>query len=125
MKNVLVVDDSATMRRMVMSSLRPIEQVCFQEAGNGLEAIEKLAIGSIDLIVLDLNMPDMHGMEVVAFVRKHATFTRVPIIVLTTRGDDESRTAALAAGATLYMNKPFDPAALAASARGLLLGNGN
>jgi len=108
-----------------MSSLRRIEQVSFQEAANGLEAIEKLAIGSIDLIVLDLNMPDMHGMEVAAFVRKHATFARVPIIVLTTRGDDESRTAALAAGATLYLNKPFDPAALAASARRLLFGDAN
>jgi two-component system chemotaxis response regulator CheY len=125
MKKVLVVDDSATMRRMVMASLRRIDQVAFQEAANGLEAIEKLAIGSIDLIVLDLNMPDMHGMEVVAFVRKHATFARVPIIVLTTRGDDESRTAALAAGATLYLNKPFDPTALADSARGLLFGDAN
>jgi two-component system chemotaxis response regulator CheY len=125
MKQALVVDDSATMRRMVMASLRPIKQVSFQEAANGLEAIEKLAIGSIDLIILDLNMPDMHGMEVVAFVRKHATFAGVPIIVLTTRDDDESRSAALAAGATLYMNKPFDPAALAASARALLFGDAN
>ena len=123
MKNVLVVDDSATMRRMVMASLRPIEQATYLEASNGLEAIERLAVGRVDLVILDLNMPDMHGMEVVAFMRKHATFRGVPIIVLTTRGDDESRTAALAAGATLYLNKPFDPAALAASARGLLFGD--
>jgi two-component system, chemotaxis family, chemotaxis protein CheY len=120
MKNVLVVDDSATMRRMVISSLRAIEGVVFQEAGNGLEAIEKLATGPVDLIVLDLNMPDMHGLEVVAFVRKHATFRQLPIIVLTTRGDDESRSAALAAGATQYLTKPFDPASLAGSASGLL-----
>jgi two-component system chemotaxis response regulator CheY len=125
MKNILVVDDSATIRRMVMSSLRSIEQTEFHEAGNGLEAIERLAIGTVDLIVLDLNMPDMHGMEVVTFVRKNATFNKIPIIVLTTRGDDESRTAALAAGATLYVNKPFDPAALAQSARRLLFGNVN
>jgi two-component system chemotaxis response regulator CheY len=125
MKTVLVVDDSATIRRMVMSSLRSLEQVEFQEAANGLEAIERLAIGQVHLIVLDLNMPDMHGMEVVTFVRKNATFREIPIIVLTTRGDDESRTAALAAGATLYMNKPFDPAVLATNARRLLFGNGN
>jgi two-component system chemotaxis response regulator CheY len=123
MKNVLVVDDSATMRRMVMASLRPIEQATYLEASNGLEAIERLAVGRVDLVILDLNMPDMHGMEVVAFMRKHATFQSVPIIVLTTRGDDESRSAAMAAGATLYLNKPFDPAALAASARGLLFGD--
>jgi two-component system chemotaxis response regulator CheY len=125
LKNVLVVDDSATMRRMVISSLRGIAQIELQEAGNGLEAIERVAIGAVDLMILDLNMPDMHGMEVVAFVRKHATFDGVPIIVLTTRGDDESRAAALALGAMRYMTKPFDPAALAAEARRLLFGDVN
>src|SRR5688572_13253589 len=125
MKNVLVVDDSATMRRMVMASLRPLEQTAYLEASSGLEAIERLAVGRVDLVILDLNMPDMHGMEVVAFMRKHATFQSVPIIVLTTRGDDESRFAALNAGATLYLNKPFNPANLAASVRSLLFGNAN
>jgi two-component system chemotaxis response regulator CheY len=123
MKNVLVVDDSATMRRMVMSSLRGVEQIGFLEAANGLEALEKLAINSIALVILDLNMPDMHGMEVVAFVRKHGTFRDLPIIVLTTRGDDDSRRTALAAGATLYLTKPFDPAAMAVTARRLLFGD--
>ena len=116
MKNVLIVDDSATMRRMVAASLRALPAVSFQEASNGLEAIEKLAIGPVHLIVLDLNMPDMHGLEVVAFVRKHATFRHIPIIVLTTRGDDESRAAALAAGASHYSTKPFDPHVLAKDA---------
>jgi two-component system, chemotaxis family, chemotaxis protein CheY len=116
MKNVLIVDDSATMRRMVAASLRALPSVSFQEASNGLEAIEKLAIGAVDLIVLDLNMPDMHGLEVVAFVRKHATFRNIPIIVLTTRGDDESRAAALSAGASHYSTKPFDPLVLAKDA---------
>ena len=124
MKNVIVVDDSATMRRMVMASLRSLADLEFREAASGLEAIEKLAVVAAELIVLDLNMPDMHGLEVVAFVRKHATFKEIPIIVLTTRGDDESRMAALAAGATQYMTKPFTPDELAASARRLLFGNG-
>jgi two-component system chemotaxis response regulator CheY len=108
------------MRRMVLASLRSIQGAVFHEAGNGLEAIERLAISPVNLILLDLNMPDMHGLEVVEFVRRHATFRNVPIIVLTTRGDDESRLAALAAGATLYLTKPFEPAALAESARSLL-----
>jgi two-component system, chemotaxis family, chemotaxis protein CheY len=120
MKSVLVVDDSATMRRMVVASLRAIESVDFQEAASGLEAIERLAVSTIDLIVLDLNMPDMHGLEVVAFVRKHATFREIPIIVLTTRGDEESQNAAISAGASLYLTKPFNPVALADSVRQLL-----
>ena len=119
-KTVLVVDDSATMRRMVMVSLRASTSVAFQEAANGLEAIERLALSPIDLIVLDLNMPDVHGMDVVRFVQSHAAYRAIPIIVLTTRGDEESRGAALAAGAAVYLTKPFDPAGLAAQVCKLL-----
>jgi two-component system chemotaxis response regulator CheY len=120
MKTVLIVDDSATMRRMVGASLRGISETAFKEAANGLEAIEQLAVSSVNLIVLDLNMPDMHGLDVVQFVRRHPTFKAIPIIVLTTRGDGESQNAALAAGATLYMTKPFEPEVLEESARKLL-----
>jgi two-component system chemotaxis response regulator CheY len=119
-KNVLVVDDSATMRRMVVVSLRELKPVVFHEAGNGLEAIERLSLGPVDLMILDLNMPDMHGMEVVAFMRGHAAFQAIPIIMLTTRGDPESRTAAEAAGVALYVTKPFEPGTLADHARNLL-----
>jgi two-component system chemotaxis response regulator CheY len=97
MKKVLVVDDSTTMRRMVMVSLRGLSEVQFQEAGSGLEAIEQLALGPVDLMILDLNMPDIHGLEVVQFVNAHAPYRAIPIVVLTTRGDEGSRGAALAA----------------------------
>jgi two-component system chemotaxis response regulator CheY len=120
MTNILVVDDSATLRRMVMVSLRALGQVKFHEAGNGLEAIERLALTSINLLVLDLNMPDMHGMEVVQFMQTHPKYRAIPIVVLTTRGDEGSRGAALAAGASLYLTKPFDPGVLASQARRLL-----
>jgi two-component system chemotaxis response regulator CheY len=73
-------------------------------------------------MVLDLNMPDMHGLEVLTFVRGHQAFRRVPVIVLTTRGDESSRASALAAGASLYLTKPFAPHALAGHARALLEG---
>jgi two-component system chemotaxis response regulator CheY len=120
MKTILVVDDSATMRRMVMVSLRGLGEMKFQEAGNGLEAIERLALGPVDLMILDLNMPDMHGMDVVQFVHAHTAYRAIPIIVLTTRGDEGSRSEVLAAGAALYLTKPFDPGTLAAHARKLL-----
>lgn len=120
MKQILVVDDSATMRRMVMASLRDLKNVNFQEASNGLEAIERLVIAPVDLMILDLNMPDMHGLEVLQFVRAHQTYCSIPIIVLTTRGDEASRAAALAAGASRYLTKPFEPRAFAAQTQGLL-----
>lgn len=120
MKNILVVDDSPTMRRMVIASLRLLPDLKFDEAGNGLETIERLALGPVDLVVLDLNMPDMHGIEVIEFLRAHQAYRNVPVLVLTTRGDETSRTNALAAGATLYLTKPFNPNELVAQARILL-----
>jgi two-component system chemotaxis response regulator CheY len=107
---------------MVMASLREVCDGGFAQAASGLEAIEQLALGPAALMVLDLNMPDMHGLEVLAFVRKHPAFRRLPVIVLTTRGDDESRAAAIAAGASLYLTKPFTPDVLAGHARTLLAG---
>src|SRR4029077_9098022 len=104
--NILIVDDSPTMRRMVMVSLRELGPVKFHEAGNGLEAIERRALAPIDLLLLDLNMPDMHGMEVVQFVQSHSAYRAIPIIVFTTRADEGSRSAALTAGAALYLTKP-------------------
>lgn len=103
-----------------MASLRDVCTGGFVEAASGLEAIEQLALGPVAVIVLDLNMPDMHGIEVLKFVRGHEAFRRVPVIVLTTRGDDESRGAAMAAGASLYLTKPFAPHTLAGHARALL-----
>jgi two-component system, chemotaxis family, chemotaxis protein CheY len=121
MKQILIVDDSPTIRRMVRASLvRFFPSAEFLEAGSGLEAIERLAVGSVALIVLDLNMPDMHGLEVLQFVRSHQKYGQVPIIVLTTRGDDVSRSAALQAGASLYLTKPFSPDVLGGEARKLL-----
>ena len=113
MNNILVVDDSPTMRRMVITSLGSLRSVKSTQAGSGLEAIERLAIEPVDLMVLDLNMPDMHGMEVISFVRKHRSYRDIPIVVLTTKGEEISRTEALAAGANRYLTKPFDPRQLA------------
>jgi two-component system, chemotaxis family, chemotaxis protein CheY len=120
MTNILVVDDSSTMRRMVVTSLRQLGSVTFEEASSGLEAIERLALAKVDLLVLDLNMPDIHGLEVLDFVRKYPKLGKIPVIVLTTRGDGDSRAAAVAAGASAYMTKPFVPSALVDQARQLL-----
>ena len=103
-----------------MASLRDVCSGGFCEAGSGLEAIEQLSLGPAALMVLDLNMPDMHGLEVLKFLRNHHAFKRLPVIVLTTRGDDESRAAALKAGASLYLTKPFGPHVLAGHARSLI-----
>ena len=120
MRTILVVDDSPTMRRMIMASLRDLSNIAFDQAASGLEAIERLSLSPVDLVVLDLNMPDVHGLEVLRFVRSHERFGALPVVVLTTRGDDESRQSALREGATRYLTKPFAPAALASEIGALL-----
>ena len=120
MRTILVVDDSPTMRRMIMASLRDLGDVAFDQAASGLEAIERLALAPVDLVVLDLNMPDVHGLEVLRFVRSHERFRALPVVILTTRGDDDSRDAALREGATRYLTKPFQPVTFAPEIRALL-----
>ncbi len=119
MSHILIVDDSPTIRRMVRASLAPLGNNVI-EAASGLEAIEQLALGPIQFMVLDLNMPDMHGLEVLGFIRANQKFRQLPVIILTTRDDEASRTAAMQAGATAYLTKPFTPQALLTAARGVL-----
>jgi two-component system chemotaxis response regulator CheY len=120
MNTVLIVDDSPTMRRMVKVSLGTLPQVAFLEAASGLQAIEMLAVNRVQAVVLDLNMPDMHGLDVLRFLRSHDQYKDVPALVLTTRSDGMSREASLQAGASAYMTKPFAPAALLSAVTELL-----
>lgn len=120
MSKILVVDDSASMRKMVIASLRGIEGTSFAEASNGLEAIEKLTLEHFDAIMLDMNMPDMNGMEVLHFLRSQQIYRHIPVVVLTTRSDEYMKTTATEAGATLYLNKPFQPSLLAEKVSAIL-----
>jgi two-component system, chemotaxis family, chemotaxis protein CheY len=121
MPQILVVDDSPTIRRMVKTSLLAVSGGPeFIEAGTGLEAIERLALGAVHVVVLDLNMPDMHGFEVLGFLRGHQRYRSLPVVVLTTQGNEGSRAAALQAGATAFMTKPFTPGELATCVNDLL-----
>lgn len=105
---------------MVRTALAGLSDATFLEAGSGLEAIETLAVKSVQALVLDLNMPDMHGLDVLGFLRSHDQYRELPVLILTTRGDEVSRTAALKAGASAYMTKPFSPSALVSAVRDLL-----
>lgn len=110
-RRILVVDDSPTIRRMIITALKPLE-ADFEEASNGLEALEKMTLMSFDLVTLDINMPDMHGMEVLQFIRKVDRLKDLPVIMLTTRGDEESLQEAMSLGANRYLTKPFSSSSL-------------
>src|SRR6185503_7032341 len=107
MKRLLIVDDSKLMRDMVAACLRPLGAVAFEFAASGLEALERLALARFDLMVLDLNMPDVGGIEVVEFVRAQDRLRELPILIVTTRGDEVSRAQVLRAGASGFLAKPF------------------
>jgi two-component system chemotaxis response regulator CheY len=120
MVEILVVDDSKVMREMIVACLRGQEGFSFTHAASGLEAIEKLSLKAFDLVVLDLNMPDIGGVEVVEFVRGQDKLRELPILIVTTRGDEQSRMRVLAAGASRFMTKPFTPDVILGEVLGLL-----
>ena len=122
MKRILIVDDSKLMRDMVAACLRPIGSVSFEFAGTGLEAIERLALSDFHLVVLDLNMPDVGGIEVIDFVRSQDHLRKLPILVVTTRGDDDSKARVLASGASGFLAKPFSPPQILDEVRRLMTG---
>lgn len=117
---VLVVEDSPTMRQLIVFALRRIRGLAVSEAGNGLEGLKKLAADRFDLIVTDINMPVMDGLKLVSLARRDPVYREVPIVVITTEGADESRDRALALGASEYIYKPIRTAHLVDVARRLL-----
>jgi two-component system chemotaxis response regulator CheY len=116
----LIVDDSKVMREMVIACLRAQDGLTFTHAASGLEALERLSLKHFDFVVLDLNMPDIGGYEVIEFIRGQDKLRDLPILVVTTRGDESSRARALAAGATRFMTKPFSPEVLLGEVRALI-----
>jgi two-component system chemotaxis response regulator CheY len=122
---ILIVDDSRVMREMVIACLRGLAGLEFAQAASGLEAIERLSLAPYRAMVLDLNMPDIGGFEVIEFVRCQDKLKQLPILVVTTRGDEGSKTRALELGASAFMTKPFAPEAILAAVRGLLAARGD
>jgi two-component system chemotaxis response regulator CheY len=119
MANVLIVDDSTTIRKMIRVALRPLNPT-FGEASSGLEAIEQLTMQRFDVVTLDLNMPDMHGLEFLQFVRSHSSLKHIPVLVLTTWSDKEIKEQVLSAGANDFLCKPFKPDELLEAMKPLL-----
>jgi two-component system, chemotaxis family, chemotaxis protein CheY len=105
----LIIDDSSVMRKIVERSLRQagVEIAQVFEAGNGAEAITVLAAGRVDLILSDINMPVMDGLEFVRQVKKGQLAQGTPIVMITTEGSESNVMEALSLGASGYIRKPF------------------
>jgi two-component system chemotaxis response regulator CheY len=107
----LVVDDSATMRRIVVNSLQRIGYADIVEAGDGREALDKLD-ASVGFIITDWNMPNMSGIELAQEVRARDGFKQLPILMVTARSVREDIMTALESGLNYYIVKPFTPQVL-------------
>ncbi len=108
LKKVLVVDDSELIHNMYRLILKKYQECTMVKAMNGKEALDKLVIeDSIDLILLDINMPVMNGIRFLETVRKEGKFTHIPIIIISTEGKEEDTKKGLKLGAKGYIVKPF------------------
>lgn len=110
MKKMLIVDDSATMRKIIMRVLRqaeiPVSDIL--EAGNGKEGLQRLvAEPDIALVLSDINMPEMNGIEFLRAVRSRRDKSSLPVVMVTTEGGDPMMQTALDSGANGYVTKPF------------------
>ncbi|MDJ0276253.1 response regulator [Sphingomonas sp. 2R-10] len=117
--SILAVDDSASLRMAIRIALTGAGYTV-TEAGDGVEGLTKATATKFDLIVTDLNMPNMDGLAMIRELRKQPAQTGVPIIFLTTESDPEMKNQAKAAGATGWLVKPFVPDQLVKVARKVL-----
>ncbi len=108
MPKILVVDDSSTVRKLIINILKGADYETV-EAVDGVDALEKLAQEDIDLIVADLNMPRMNGLELIRTIRKDPIYSDIPIVMLTTEGSEEDKKRGFEAGANVYLVKPAPP----------------
>jgi two-component system chemotaxis response regulator CheY len=108
-KRILVVEDSPMTRSLIVSSLEEIGDFTVIEAANGFQALRKLPEVTPDLVITDINMPDINGLEVVRFVKQSENFKHIPVIIVTTEGRDVDKERGLKLGADRYLIKPFEP----------------
>ncbi len=109
---VLVVDDSSTMRRIISRILQKMDITEIFQASDGVDALNLLSSNSVDLILLDWNMPRMNGLGLVKNLRENSEFNSTSIIMVTTEAERSSVVEAVKAGANNYLAKPFTPDAL-------------
>ncbi|MFP4368224.1 MAG: response regulator [Candidatus Kapaibacterium sp.] len=108
----LVVDDSPTMRRIVINALKSFGHTEVVEAGDGQEAIDKLAVEPVDFVITDWNMPNMSGLDLTKSIRSNDNLKHLPILMVTTRGLKQDIIEALKAKVNNYVVKPFTPQVL-------------
>lgn len=118
--HALVVEDSPTMRQLIVFALSRIKILKVVEADDGVDALKKLSQQHFDILITDINMPMMDGLKLVSMVRKDEVHKDIPIIIITTEGAQEDRQRALSLGANAYITKPIQAPQVISKVKDLL-----
>ncbi len=107
MKTILIVEDSATTRALIRAVIEEMNDYETMEASSGFEALKVLPSREFDLIITDINMPDINGLELINFIRQNVSYKHLPIIIVSTEKSEEDKKRGMALGASAYITKPF------------------
>jgi len=119
-QRILIVEDSPTMRQLLVFALRRLAGVEIVEAQDGMDGLRKLSSDHFDLALIDINMPVMDGLKLIGLMRGDEALRDVPVVVITTEGAEQDRERALRLGANEYLTKPIQANRVLAVARSLL-----
>lgn len=117
---ILIVEDSPTMRQLLVFALKRMKDVEIVEAQDGMDGLRKVTGDEFDLAFVDINMPVMDGLKLISLIRGEENLASIPICVITTEGAKEDRDRALSLGANEYLTKPIQANKVLAVAKSLL-----
>lgn len=106
-KTILIVEDSATTRSLIRAVIEEIGDFHIVEAPTGFDALKLLPLQDFDLVVTDINMPDINGLELINFIKGNPRYKDIPLIIITTERSEEDKKRGIALGAAAYVTKPF------------------
>ena len=108
-KKILIVEDSLSMRSLIVSTIAVTGDYETVEVANGFEALRILPREKVDLIITDINMPDINGLELISFIRNNENYRETPLFIISTEGSERDREKGMSLGADAYLVKPFAP----------------
>jgi two-component system chemotaxis response regulator CheY len=111
-KTILIADDSATMRAMLVAIVEDLGDYQVVEASSGFEALRLLPRERVDLILTDINMPDINGLELISYLRTNPNYIDIPVFIISTEGSAKDIEKGKLLGADEYVVKPFSPVSL-------------
>jgi two-component system chemotaxis response regulator CheY len=106
-KAILIVEDSATTRALIKAVVDEMEDFTIAEAGSGFEALKLLPTQEFNLVITDVNMPDINGLELISFIKNNPRYNHIPLIIVSTERSEEDKKRGLSLGAIAYITKPF------------------